>query len=389
MRVKLLKFITQLGIGGTERQFVYLAKELDRSLFDVRVGCLERKGEFLKDIDAMRLPISEYRITSLYNYRSIQRRFRLARDIRREGIHLVHAYGFYPNLFSIPAARLAGNCVTVASVRDIGAFTNRKKLRGFSQRIACAMADCVVANSGAVRDWLVSLGLKEDHIRVIPNGIAIPEWSKAPLDFPIRRELGIDPAAPVVAVICRLIPGKGLEYFLEAAARVSARLPSARFLIVGSAKLNPSYRQTLERYAEQLQLGERVIFTGERNDVPRLLSEANLSALPSLSEGLSNALLEAMAAGLPVVATRVGGNVELVRDGEHGFLVPPRDALALGDAMVRILESPAMARQFGEDGRLRAAEDFSLESTVRRTQDLYLTLLDQRRRESSGGAIAI
>jgi glycosyltransferase involved in cell wall biosynthesis len=381
--VKILKFITQLGIGGTERQFVYLAKGLDRTQFDIHVGCLDRKGELLKEIEALNIPVSEYRIRRLYNYRSIQRRFRLARDIRREGIQLVHTYGFYANLFTIPAARLAGNCVTIASVRDTGAFTNHKKLRSISQMIACGFADSVIANSEAVRDWLVGLGLNENHIQVIPNGIAIPDAPAAPSDFPIRRELGLDPDAPVAAVICRLTPGKGLEYFLEAAVRVGNCMPSARFLIVGSAKVNPPYKQVLEDCVSRLKLHGRVIFTGERTDVPKLLAEVNLSVLPSLGEGLSNSLLEAMAAGLPVIATNVGGNPEIVRDGQNGILVPARDSAALGDAILHILSSPALARRFGENGRQLAAKDFSLQSTIRRTEDLYLKLLESKHRRAT------
>ena len=110
MRVKMLKFITLFAVGGTERQFLYLTKELDRSRFDIRVGCLARKGDFLRDIEAMNLPISEYSISSMFSYGSLRRQWTLAQDIRRDGIQLVHAYGFYPNLFSIPAARFAGNC---------------------------------------------------------------------------------------------------------------------------------------------------------------------------------------------------------------------------------------------------------------------------------------
>src|SRR2546422_5724534 len=200
----MLKFITLFAVGGTERQFVYLTRELDRSRFDIRVGCLARKGDFLKDIEEMNLPISEYSINSLFSCRSLRRQLRLARDIRRDGIRLVHAYGFYPNLFSIPAARYAGNCVTVASVRDVGAFSSRRKVKTITQRMACQLADCVIANSRAVRDWLVSLGMPPDKIRVIPNGMVLPARAASRGDFPVRRQLGIDPNAPVIAVVCRL-----------------------------------------------------------------------------------------------------------------------------------------------------------------------------------------
>jgi glycosyltransferase involved in cell wall biosynthesis len=377
VRIKILKFLTLFAVGGTERQFTYVTRSLDRSRFDVRVGCLARKGEFLKEIEALDIPISEYRISSLYGAATFSRQWRFAQDLRREGVRLVHAYGFYPNVFSIPSARLAG-CVTVASVRDTGVFTDRIRLKTLFQKTACRLADRVVANSTAVRDWLINLGLKENHIEVIPNGIAVPAEPPQCLDFKLRRQLEIPPSAPVIAAVCRLNQNKGIEYFLESAAAVSRWFPEARFLIVGSSYFDPQYKPRLESLAAQLNLGDRVIFTGERNDVPQLLQEINLSILPSLSEGLSNALLEAMAAGLPVVATNVGGNPEVVQHGRTGLLVPARDSAALGQAIIRILESPELARQFGKAGFERVRNHFSLTATVRRTENLYLELLEER-----------
>ena len=373
---KILKFLTMFAVGGTERQFVYLSKGLDRSRFDLRIGCLSREGEFLKDIEALNIPVSEYRIKSLYSPRMLHRQWHFARDLRREGIQLVHAYGFYPNVFSIPAARFAG-CITIASVRDTGVFTSQVKLKVLSQRAACRLADRVVANSFAVRDWLVSLGVDEDHISIIPNGIAIDGPPIRMLDFPVRRELGIDRNAPLISVVSRLNPGKGIEYFLQAVVTVAQRFPAARFLIVGASYFDPSYKPSLEKLAREMNLGRHVIFTGERNDVAKLLLETDLAVLPSLSEGLSNSLLEAMAAGLPVVATNVGGNPEIVENGKTGFLVPARDPEALSRAMIRILESPELAHRLGEAGYKRVAARFSLSSTVQKTEDLYTCLLEQ------------
>ena len=115
----------------------------------------------------MRVPVSEYRIRSLYSPGTLHAQWRFAQDLGREGVRLVHAYGFYPNVFCIPAARMAG-CITIASVRDTGVFTSNVKLKSVAQKLACQMADSVIANSVAVRDWLVGLGMKEDQIHVIP-----------------------------------------------------------------------------------------------------------------------------------------------------------------------------------------------------------------------------
>jgi len=240
------------------------------------------------------------------------------------------------------------------------------------------MADRVIANSSAVRNWLVSLGMDQNHIDVIPNGIAVKERLTGSRDSGIRHELGIDPKVPVIAAISRLNPGKGIEYLLKAAVIVRDQFPEARFLIVGGSYFDPAYKPSLERLAKELNVADRVLFTGERNDIQQLLQEVNISVLPSLSEGLSNSLLESMAAGLPVIATNVGGNPEIVQDGKTGFLVPARDEKALSDAILRMLKAPEMGERFGDAGYQRVSKHFSLAATVRRTEDLYTMLLEQR-----------
>src|SRR5438132_4582082 len=222
-KIKIVKFLTHFQVGGTERQFVYTAAGLDRSRFDVRVACLGRVGPFVKDIEALKVPISEYQTQSMYSLRTLREQVRFARDIRREGIQIVHAYGFYPNLFAILPAALGTKSVTIASVRDMGVFTDRHKMKSLTQALACRLADCVIANSNAVRDWLHKQGLGRFDIRVIPNGIEIPPKSDRKTAGPIRSELKIDPKAPVIGVIGRLVRTKGLEVFLESVAAIAPR----------------------------------------------------------------------------------------------------------------------------------------------------------------------
>lgn len=377
MPIRILKFLTLFAVGGTERQFVYMTKNLDRSQFDVRIGCHSLRGEFLKDIEAMNLPVTAYPISSLYSPATLRTQWRFTQDLKAQDVRLVHAWGFYPNVFAVPAARMAG-CVSIASVRDTGVFTEHARLKTLLQTWACRLADRIVVNSAAVRDSLIALGIDDRRIEIVPNGVIVPARQPGDRDFPIRRELGISSTAPVVAVVSRLNPGKGIEYFLRALARVSERIPDARYLIIGSSYFDPTYKSQLENLAVDLTLTDRVIFTGERHDIPELLREVDLSVLPSLSEGLSNSLLEAMAAELPVVATNVGGNPEIVLDQTTGLLVPPRDPMALGDAMIRILQSPQMARQFAKAGYERVKSKFSLEASVHKTENLYLSLLEER-----------
>jgi glycosyltransferase involved in cell wall biosynthesis len=223
-----------------------------------------------------------------------------------------------------------------------------------------------------VRRNLLSEGYSPEKIRVIRNGIAIPQAE--PDCGRLRRDLELPETGPLVALISRLNPLKGIEYFLAAAARVAAEFDDACFLVVGDG-IDLAYRERLEDFTARLGMARRVIFTGFRLDVPSVLGGVSVSVLPSLSEGLSNVLLESMAAGLPVVATRVGGNPEIVQDGVTGLLVPPRDDAAMADAICRVLRNPAMAARLGAAGKRRVLEQFSIERLVAETQRLYMNLL--------------
>jgi glycosyltransferase involved in cell wall biosynthesis len=196
----------------------------------------------------------------------------------------------------------------------------------------------------------------------------------------VRTSFGFPPAAPVVAVFARLTRIKGVEYFLEAAAMLKARFEEARFLIVGE-DFYEDHRAGLEALARTLGLDSRVVFAGFREDVPDLLREVAVSVLPSLGgEGLPNVVLEAMAAGVPVVATRVGGTPELIEDGIQGLLVPPRDPGALALAIGSLLAEPRRRRSMGQAGRERAGKEFSIEAGVHATETLYERLLTGGRR---------
>jgi glycosyltransferase involved in cell wall biosynthesis len=377
-RIKVLKFLTHFGVGGTERQFLYVVSGLDRSRFDLRIGCLARIGPFAKQVEELNVPMWEYPTKSLYSYRSLRAQARFVRDIRREGIQVVHTYGFYPNVFAIVPAAVATRCVTVASVRDIGVFSGPSKIKRITQTMACRFADCIVANSYAVREWLRRQGLRRHDIRVIPNGIAIPPERKRSDSIPIRTEFGIKSTAPLITVVGRLVRTKGIEVFLEAATAVAKRFDSARFLIVGDSNAEPEYRTELENRPSAVNLTGRVIFTGQREDVPQIMAETDISVLPSLSESFSNSLLESMAHGLPVIATNVGGNPEVITNGVDGILVPPQDPGAIATEMIRLLEFPEIGRRLGESARKKVIRQYALDRLLNRTESLYMSLLERR-----------
>lgn len=380
-RIPVLQFLAVFAIGGTERAAVDLARSLDPSRYELSFGCSRRWGELLSEITERGIPVAEYPITNLYNARAWAERLRFARDLKRERIKIVQTYNFPANVFAIPAARLAGIPV-VASIQDTGGYLTPLQVR--AHRLVCRLAHRTVVNAEAVRQHLITEGHDPRKIVVIRQGINLSRFHGRHGDGRLRREFGLPPGAPLVGVFSRLIPLKGLEHFLEAAALVAPRMPDARFVVVGDhyttvqggVLVRDSYRNDLERYAARLGLNGRVVFTGFRVDVPELLREMAVSVLPSVrGEGLSNSILEAMTAGVPIVATTVGGNAEAVEHGVTGLLVPPRDAHALARAICQFLATPEQAARCGAAARDRMTRYFSMERYVRETEALYSELL--------------
>ena len=376
-RIRLLKIVPTLRYGGTERQFMTLSASLDPARFRVELACLRPGGGLGAEAVRHGLPVDTYNIGSFHSARTLALQTRFARDIARRRIDVVHAYNFYGNVFAVPPARLAGAPVVLASIRDCGPYLTPMQLR--VQRLVCRAATRVVVNAGAVRDWLVADGYDRDRIVVIPNGVDLEHFD-APVDAAaIRASLGFEPDAPLVTVVSRVTRLKGLEQFVAAAAMTAERHPRARFVIAGEpAPGDESYVTSLKRLAARLGLGDRLVFAGLRRDVPSLLAASAIAVMPSLNEALSNALLEAMAAGAPTVATRVGGTPEALTDGENGLLVPPGDAMALATGIGRFLAEPLAAAACGRAARRTIEQRFSLARMVAATEQLYVDLLRRR-----------
>jgi L-malate glycosyltransferase len=369
--IRVLKIVPTLLCGGTENQFMTLSRALNGRRFQVDLACLRHRGPFVAEAAQHGLTLREYPIGSFRSPRTLALQTQLARDIVRRRVQIVHAYNFYGNVFAIPPARLAATPVIIASIRDRGPYLSPMQLR--VQRLVCRVATRVVVNADAVRDWLVDQGYDPARIVVIRNGVDLRRFD-APVDpDAVRREFRLAPGTPLVTVVSRLVPLKGIERFLEAAAMVAARFPAAHFLVVGEAALGEHrYPKRLAELAARLGIAARVHFAGLRFDVPALLASSTVSVMPSLNEALSNVLLESMAAGAPTVATRVGGTPEAVADGTTGLLVPPDDAAALAAAISRLLDQPGLAGALGRAGRLAVTSRFSLERMVEATERLYV-----------------
>jgi glycosyltransferase involved in cell wall biosynthesis len=380
--IRLLNVVPTLLCGGTENHFMTLARSLDAGRFDVRFACLRRWGPFVAELKERNIPLTEYRVATFRSLNALVQQAKLAKYVKQHAVQIVHTYSFYGNVFAIPPGRLAAP-VVIASIRDRGPYLTTMQRR--VQRHVCRFADCVLVNAEAVKTWLVGDGYDPSHIVVIPNGVDLTRFADTGDRLAVRRALGVPDGGRLVAVASRLSQLKGIEDFLEAAAIIAARHADVRFAIIGepSPIKNRAYLDELSALATRLGVGDKVIFTGLRSDVPALLSAVDVSVMPSLNEALSNVLLESMAAGAAVVATDVGGTSEALRDGENGLLVTPGDPASMAAAITRLLGDPALARGLGARAKQTILDRFSLDRMVHATESLYDRLLTSKHRTAA------
>lgn len=297
---------------------------------------------------------------------------RLVTLLRRLRPAIVHSRN-WAAFDAVPAARLAGVLRVVHGEhgRDIHDPEGRNAKRNWIRRRFAPMVSHFVAVSRDLERWLrEDVRVPANRVSTIPNGVDLSRFARGSREE-AREALGLPPDAPVVCTVGRLDPVKDQVGLVRAFAGLLPAHPEAMLVIAGDGP----FRDDLARATAELRVGDRVRMLGEYRDVPGVLAAADVFTLPSIAEGMSNTLLEAMAAGLPAVATRVGGNPELVEDGVTGRLVPARDPGALREALAAYLDDPHLRAMHGKAGRQRAVECFSLERMCQDYTDLYRRLL--------------
>jgi glycosyltransferase involved in cell wall biosynthesis len=311
-------------------------------------------------------------IASFYRPVSLVRILRFARFLRREGIDILQIHFRDSNIAGTIAAKIARVPVVLATRRNAGYWHNPLELGLL--KLLNPGASRFVVNSKAVKRHVQDVeGIPPEKIELIYNGVVLDAFraDDASVREKVRTELGIPANNPVVILVGNLRPVKAIDVFLESVRMVATEHPEAHVVIVGEG----SEREKLEGMTRSLWLSERVHFLGSRTDVPRLLNASDVGVLSSSSEGLSNAIIEYMAAGLPVVCTAVGGNPELVTDDVNGYVVPVGDSEAMATAMKKLLANPSRARELGLRGRALADELFDVSRCVARTESFYERLV--------------
>ena len=361
-----------LNIGGTETQAVELAQRIPSCGYQVTLGCLRAQGPLSKRLQGTAVVVREfYPAGGVDTPRGIYQLLRLSWFLRRQKFDIVHTHDLWSNLLGVPAAWLAGVPAIISSRRDLAhSDWYQGKRRVWLRRIQ-NLSGAVLANATPIRDALIAEdGFAAEKLRVIHNGVDIEKFHRGQGN---RENLfpKVGSGKLIVLVGNMHTNVKGHPWLIASAPVVVREFPSTRFALVGEGE----QRAHFEQQVEDLGLRDNFLFLGRRADIPEILACCDIAVLPSRAEGLPNAVLEYMAAELPTVVTRVGGNVELVEDGVTGLLVPPEDAAALSDALLKLLRDPVLARQIAHNGREFTMKNFSFERLVREVDELYTELL--------------
>jgi glycosyltransferase involved in cell wall biosynthesis len=368
--VRIAYCIDTMQIGGTELNAVRTAERMDPARFEISVISLQPDGPLAERYRAAGIPVHPYRLKSLYAPDSVRQGVRLMRWLRRERIEILHCHDLYSNLFAAPWGRMAGVRTVITSRRWLEALPN-KQLE-IANRLMFRVGHRVLVNSPAVADSLVKTdGVSPAKVITLSNFVgeaAFAALSPA-TKTQIRAEFGIPADAFVVGCIARLSPVKDHITLLRAVHKLVRRWSQLHLVLVGDGEI----RADLEELAAELDISDRVHFTGFRPNEPNLHHVFDVSVLTSLSEGFPNSLVEAMAAGRPVVATAVGGNVDAVRP-ETGFLVPAGAPAELASAIERLLSDDSLRLRMGAAARDVAQREYHADLVIPRLEQLYLRL---------------
>lgn len=360
-KTAVLHLSTSSGPGGAERMISVLTAALNQGQFRIIV-VLFRPGWLQTECEARGVRTCVMPLGGPFNLQWFRACLRL---LRREQVALIHAHEFSAILCGWIVAMLAG-VPFVATVHGKNYFWEKLRRR-VTYRLVSRHGTLVAVSQDLKRFICEKVGIAEKQVEVIHNGVAPAQLITDEEVQKCKAELEVSGCYPLLGVVGSLYPVKGHRFLLEAMPEILRRWPKAQLLVIGRGELEVA----LKEQVEQLSIGTNVHFLGMRQDVPRLLSLLDIFILPSLSEGLSLALLEAMASGKPVVATRVGGNPELIDHGKTGFLVQSEDARDLAANILKLLSDPETMQQFSRQAAERVRQHFSMEQMVDRYKGLY------------------
>ena len=373
--MKILFVIGSLNVGGAETQLVMLIQGLVKKGVKCQVFAMQKEGALLSKLDDIGVEVFDGDYLSglgiIWQVKQLVKCvFRLVRVIRAEKYNVVHTYLPMANFIGSIAARLCSTLTVITSRRGLGRHQDRSSVWRYMDRISNYLSDRVTVNSqGVWRDVVERDNINENKLVLIYNGIdpSIYDIDNG-LRSTMRASIAVRDDDIVIGMVANLIPYKGHKDALAALQIVVESYPKLKMVFIGQ---DSGIKSELEMVASDRGISEQILFLGRRDDVPMLLSVCDIALVASHEEGFCNALLEAMATGLPVVATDVGGNAEALSAGELGILVPAKDPEKIAEALLLLLDDSVLRNKFGKLAREAVAIKYSIETLVDTHLRLY------------------
>ena len=358
--------IDNLSRAGTETQLLALIRELDRNRVAPSLVILDGDNPLSRSLEPSNCPILRLGLRHLLRHSTLQVAWRLQNFWREQRPDIVQLYFMDSAYFGVPVAKFSGVKKVVRVRNNLGYWLTRK--HRLLNRLIQPAVDVTLTNSDGGRDALIQNDrLSPNQVAVIENGVDLERFANFPL--PCSRDSVVR-----VGCVANLRAVKNIAGLMRAARQVCDRIPNVVFEVVGDGEERPA----LEQLHAELRLGDCFILSGSVSDVPAFLRSVDVAVLPSHSEGMSNALLEYMAAGRAIVATDVGANTKLIHDGQHGLVVSPKDVNALANAIERVVTDKALSQQIGRAARAKVETDYSRGAMRIRFEQFYWSLMTRK-----------
>jgi L-malate glycosyltransferase len=358
--------------GGGERVLLKIVASLPPSYRATILTFASNLSE--SEIAQLPCPLMLYPLRRTYDFHAIRMASKLVRFIRQQHVDLVHTFFESSDIWAGTISRIATSVPVISSRRDMGIL--RQSKHRVLYRLLSNCPHRVIAVSEQVRQFVISTDKTPARkVITIYNGLTLPESIAPPARAAIRQSLGVSPDCTLVMTVGNIRRVKGFDLLIQAASAICQANLQVKFVVVGGVNEEDHYRQLLEMVSVST-LQDRFQFLGESHDVSSLLQAADIFVLPSRNEGFSNALIEAMAAGVPCVATDVGGNAEAIVEGVDGFIVPPENVEILAEKLKVLIECPELAARMGASSRERVKQVFTHQAMMSKLLNVYRELLD-------------
>ena len=368
-KIKVLHLITEIEPGGAENLLLDLSEQISKERFDISIGYLKGKGTLAGRFKKLGTEVTFFNMRLRFDIFCL---FKLAKFMKKNCFDIIHTHLIDADIFGFFAAKIAGIPVIVSTKHNTDEFRKKKTLPVLLDSFVANNSNQIIAISNAVRDFLKKYqNVRADKIEVIHNGVNVKKFNLKGNKQKVKIDLNLNPKDIIIGTVARFDKQKGYKYLIEAIPEILESFSNTHFVFVGTGRL----KAEMENKVIEMKIKNKVSFLGARDDIADILQGFDIFVLSSLWEGLGIVLLEAQAAGLPVVATEVDGIIEAVEKDKSGVLVSSGDPRALSQAIVDLLNNAQRFQSLGRNGQEFVARNFRIELMRNKMETLYDRLI--------------